>query len=337
MDPSAPKEDDIIAMKRDYKRQAFDREIRALFKQGRETIQSRHGTAMELGDERIELTCLNAYERLYDEKTSPEDHYCYFETLYNRNRDAILNTIDSDAWTTKRIYIQFGEGIAIKGVDASRSSRRIRSFRIMLAEIFTMAFELQNTAEAALDGIDEKFIQGAANKDLIRPNILLLHLMRIFYHLHDGGDRLQLGKIVTHLEADLGVTSKTVGSEPWIRPSAAGPPAGVTSGIAPLFAMATDMMTSMGYTVPAEMRPPTDADMQSMVSNVFNHPVAQNAIRGMLSGVEGCTDIPSALQQVMKSVSDPATMSAINETVMETAHFSGHLPPAGAAASSTPI
>jgi hypothetical protein len=322
--------DEKIA-KAEFKRTAFDREFRLLTKQAQETIQARYGMTMELGESRPELICLNRYINIYNSMT-PEEHYCYFETLYNRNRSAILNCLKDDRWIrTGRLNIQFGEGF--RGME-----QKCKQIRIMLSDIFLIACDLQSSAEKALDGIDEKFAQAAGGKDLIRPTILLLHLMRIFYHLNDGDDKVQLGSIVTQLENDLGVTKKTVGSEPWkaIAASSAPSPSLAAGGLTSIFTMATDMMERMGYKPPPEMKPPTESEISNVISSVFNSDVTQSAIQNMFTGLQDCQDFGSAIQHVVKNVTDPTTMEAIQGSVMQTAQFATSSEHGNAASSSSP-
>jgi hypothetical protein len=194
----------------------------------------------------------------------------------------------------------------------------------MLSEIFLIACDLQQTAERALDGFDEQIAQAAGGKDLIRPNILLLHLMRIFYHLNDGADKESLGIIVTQLENELGVAKKTVGSEPWVTTtpiSTSGQQTAASGGLSGLFTMATSMMEKMGYKPPPGMKPPSEGEISTVISTVFNNETTQNAIQGMFTSLQGCQDFGSAVQTVVKNVTDPATMEAIQGSVMQTAQM----------------
>lgn len=296
--------------KAELKKTAFDREFRLFVKQSQETIQARYGMSIELGETRPELVCLNRYLSIYN-GMAPHEHYGYFETLFNRNRKEILNCLKDDRWIrTGRLVIQFGDGV--KGM-----ADKCKQIRIMLSDIFLIACDLQALAEKALDGIDEQFAHAAGGKDLIRPNILLLHLMRIFYHLNDGPDKEALGAIVTQLESDLGVTKKTVDETP-VNP-------GVGGGLSSLFTMATSMMERMGIKPPANMKPPTEAEINNVINSVFNNDNTQNAIQSMFSSLQGCADFPSAVQNVVKNVTDPATMGAIQESVMKTAEAAGYV------------
>ena len=318
INPSVGEPVDEKAVKNAFKKKAFDKELRSLIKQSQETINARYGTAIEFGDVRTELVCLNRYLNIYN-STEPHEHFQYFETLYGRKRKDILNCLKDDRWIrTGNIVLQFGEGI--------RSTREIeekrKQVRIMLSDIFLIACELQVQAEKALDGIDEKFAQAAGGKDLIRPNILLLHLIRIFYYLNDGTDKVQLGEIVTQLENDLGIENKTAAEPSTVDSSKASGTAGA-GGLSGLFTMATSMMERMGYKPPAGMKAPSEAEINTVINSVFNNETTQNAIQGMFSSLQGCTDFGSAIQTVVNNVSDPKTMAAVQNSVMQTAQTLG--------------
>lgn len=304
----------------EFRHDAFDKEFRLLIKQAQETVQARYGLSLELGDVRPELICMNRYLSLYNNMT-PSEHFQYFENMFNRFRTQILNTLASDIWLRNgRIAIQFGEGV-------KEVMERSKQIRIPISDVFVIACELQATAEKSLDGIDEKFVNGTADKDLIRPNILLLHLMRIFYHLNDGADKEALGVIVTHIENELGVPRKTVGSEPWkVQPV---PPISIQNakgGLSSLFDMATGMMEKMGFQPPAGLKRPSEEEMGSVISSVFQSETTQNAMQGIFTSLQGCNDFGTAIQTVVRNVTDPTTMSAIQESVTQTAQFAAAQP-----------
>lgn len=304
---------DENATKLALKKKLFDKEFRSLIKQSQETINARYGTSIEFGNIRPELVCLNRYLSIYN-SMDPQEHFQYFETIYGRKRKEILNCLKDDRWIrTGNLIIQFGDGI--------KSTREIeekrKQVRIMLSDIFLIACDLQAQAEKGLDGIDEKFAYAAGGKDLIRPSILLLHLMRIFYHLNDGTDKAKLGEIVTELENDLAVENKTVQTPEVAKtPVAAGPMP--TGGLSGLFTMATSMMEKVGYKPPPGMKAPSENEINAVISSVFNNETTQTAIQGMFSSLQGCTDFGSAVQEVVKNVTDPKTMEAIQGSVFQT-------------------
>ena len=308
---------DDRALKAEFKKAAFDREFKAFAKQAQETISARYGMSIEFGNVRPESVCLNRYLSIYN-NTDPQEHYRYFETLYNRKRSEILNCLKDDRWIrTGNIVIQFGDGMK----SSKEYEERRKQIRIMISDIFLIACDLQEQAEKSFDGLDEKFIQAAGGKDLIRTNILLLHLMRIFYHLNDGADKDQLGVIVSQLEDDLGVPRKTVGEEPWKMAAQASTLPAATGGLSGLFTMATSLMERMGYKPPPGMKPPTEAEISNVIGTVFNNETTQNAIQGMFSSLQGCQDFGSAVQAVVKNVTDPETMGAIQASVEQTAQL----------------
>jgi hypothetical protein len=318
---SAPKEENLptptntgiteLNEKAEHKKKAFDRELRSLISQAKEIIIARYGTSIELGDVRVEAVCLNRYLNIYN-SMSPQEHYRYFETLYNRKRTDILNTLKSDIWIRSGVIIQFGEGIKVsKEIEEKR-----KQVRIMLSDIYMIARDLQLSAEKSLSNVDESYSQAMGGKDLIRPTILLLHLMRIFYHLNDSSDKEQLGAIVSHLEDDLGVTRKTLvnNSTTNILPQGEG-----NNALGGLFNMATNMMERMGYKPPPGMKPPSEAEISTVINTFFNNETTQNAIQGMFSSLQGCQDFGTAVQEVVKNITDPKTMEAIQDSVVQTA------------------
>lgn len=288
--------------KRDQKKKFFDKEFRALFKQSQETIFAKYGASMEYGNIRQESVCLNKYLAVYN-NMDPTEHYRYFETLFGQKRREILNTIQDNSWTKgSKIVIQFGQGSSV----SKELEQKRKQVRIMLSDIFTIAYELQSDAEQNIEELGKEFTDGS--RDLIRPNILILHLMRIFYHLNDGSDKEQLGKIVTHFENELGVSKKSVGEDRKSLPIE-------TGGLSGLFSMATNVMKRMGFETPAGMEAPSESDISNVITSVFNHEGTQSVIQGMFSSLKGCNDIQGAIEAVVKSVSDPETMRNIQGTV----------------------
>ena len=297
--------------KKEYVKKSFDREFLAFMKQSQETINARYDVSMEFGDIRKELVCLNKYQNIYNNMT-PDEHYIYFEKLYNRKRSEILNILNDDNWLRKdNICIQFGEGIkSSKEIEEKR-----KQVRIYVSDIYNITKDLQSKAEKSLDGIDESLASEIGGKDLIRPQIFQLHLMRIFYHLNDDSDKQQLGKIVTQLENILGVPKKTVNDEMFkslSQNSTSG-----ANGLSGLFNMATSMMEKMGYKPPPGMAPPSDKEIGEVIQGIFGNDTTQNAIKNMVSSLQDCTDFSSAIQEVVKNVTDPKTMEAIQGSVMK--------------------
>jgi hypothetical protein len=311
-EPTGPSE----VLKADFKKSSFDRAFRKFIEEANETIATRYRAMIEIGDIRVEQVCLNQYLNIYN-KMTPEEHFEYVELMYNRYRMKILNTRTDDSWLQKEnVIIQFGQGLR-------ELPERCKQIRIMVSNIYKMACELQVQAEKSLEGLDEKYSQGAGGKDLIRPRILLLHLFRMFYALTDGIDKPQLGTIITAYEEELNVPKKTVGSEPWNLNNNINPAniMGNGAGLSGIFTMATNMMEKLGYKPPEGIKAPTEAEITNIMTGVFQHETTQNAIQGMFTQLQGCNDFNSMVQTVVKNVADPTTMEAIQGAVIQTANI----------------
>ncbi len=293
----------------------FDKELRKLISESIETINVRYKKSMELrGDIRHELYCINRYFEIY-KKMNPMEHYCYFETIYNKHRINILNTLDDDSWLRNGdITIHFGEGMKS---DPEIEAKR-KNVKILLSAIYLIACDLQQMELMSRDGLDEKF--AAATKDELRPNIILLHLMRIFYHLHDGKDKEELVNIVDKLETQLGVTKKTKQFLSQNDLSSA-PTTGALSGI---FNLATDMMKKLGVNAPENLKPPTETEISDVINKVFSNDATQNAIQNMLSSMKDTKDFGSAFQQVIKTVANPETIGNLQESIKQTTEIALH-------------
>lgn len=300
---------------------AFDQEVRSLIKQCQDTIISKYPDEIvrELKPP-VELVSLHRYNTIYC-SMDPAEHYRYFETIYNRKRLDILQCLKGDAtkgdchvddrWIrTGNLVVQFGEGV--RAVSREIEEKR-KLVRLMLTDIYLIAGDLQHQAEQAMNELSDITPDG---KDLIRTNILLLHLMRIFYHLNDGADKKVIGEIVTFLEAELGVTKRTV-SAPAVPTAATAAP--TTGGLSSLFTMATSMMEKFGMKTPAGLKPPTEQEITSVMTNVFSNQATQNALQSVISGLNNPQDFGSAIQKAVASVTDPKTLEAIQGSIMNTA------------------
>lgn len=290
----------------------FDREFNLLIKRSREVIETRYCSLLSLGQTRAELVTLNRYQSIYKNMT-PQEHYVYFDTIYNRNRNSILNTIADDRWLRNEgIVVQFGEGIR----DLPESYRQIR---IMLSDIYKIACELQSKAEKSLDGIDEKFA-AEVGQDLILPDIMLLHLTRIFCILNTSSDKEKLSKIVGHFEDRLAVpVVNRLAAMENVNNTVAPAQGPVGGGLSGLFSLATSVMEKIGIKPPAGMKHPTEEEVITAISAVFNHETTQNALQSVVSTFQGNQDIGAAVQSVVKNIADPATLNTIKDSVIQTA------------------
>jgi hypothetical protein len=324
------------------KKIAFDREVRALIKQASDTIISKYPDEdVREFNPPVELVTLNRYNTIYG-NTSPTEHYKYFETIYNRKRMEIITCLKDDASKGERhiddrwlcagkLVVQFGEGIKAASRELDEKRKQVQ---IKLSDIYNIACELQKQAEEFIGETGANADSGG--KDLIRTNILMLHLMRIFYHLNEGADKKQIGEIVTFLEAELGVSKRTVttAAADVAKQAATGPATG--GGLSSLFTMSLSMMEKFGYKPPAGLVPPSEEDITKVISNVFSNEATQNALQSVFTGLNGTKDFGTAIQKAVAGVTDPKTMEAIQSSVMNTAQEALNRPGQGTAPTSAP-
>lgn len=290
-----------------FKRSSFDTQFRKLVSQLLEIIKERHGDDVIRG----ETVLLNKYMTIY-EKTTPEEHYQYFENLFNRNRQKILDSLNDDKWLRKgKQVIQFGEGLTM--------SESLRKIRIPLSDIYNMACELRKNAENILDGLESTGEN--ISTDVIRPSIIQLHLMRIFYHLIDTEDKREIGQILTSLENELQCKVHTVGHEPWrIAPQRTQSSSSSSSsgGLSKLFPLAISMMEKFGVKAPEGMIPPFEDDISNVITTVFESQGAQSMVQGLIGSLNGCTDLGTAIKTVVNTVGDQNSIGIIEESIKNT-------------------
>lgn len=288
----------------------FDKEVGKLLKQCIETITTRYKEIISIEGKHADLASTEKYTKVYN-RMKPNEHIEHYETLYNANRRQFLSVLDDDKFLRNgNLYVS----VLKLTRDSEPVHRTIeKQARIPISNIYRMACELRDAHIAAYDGYDG-IVVPESNTDELRPQIILLHLFRIFYHIITTSDQTALGKIVTTLESNLGVKTRTVVT-PGISAASASDIA-TGGGLSSLFTMATSLMSKMGLNPPENIKPPSESEITNVISQVFNSQHTQNAIQGMMSSLQGCNDFESAVGTVIKSVSDPATMEAIQASVV---------------------
>ena len=316
------------------KKTSFDHEVRALIKQAQDTVISKYpDEAVRELKPPMELVSLNRYNTIYT-NMSPTEHYKYFETIFNRKRMEIITCLKGDAskgerhiddrWLrTGNIVVQFGEGTKAPSREIEEKRKLVR---IMLSDIYLIACDLQRQAEEVLSEIGADTGDKDISRDLIRSSILMLHLMRIFYHLNEGNDKKQLGEIVTFLEIELGVSKRTISMSSVDVATKAATAGAATGGLSSLFHLATNMMKQFGVEPPKDMIPPSEEEITKVISNVFSNEATQGVLQSVITGLNGTQDFGTAIQKAVAGVTDPKTMEAIRSSVMSTAEQAANRP-----------
>lgn len=281
----------------------FDREIKSLFTQSLEILNIRYNVSVNLGKPKKDIAYLNRYKSIYT-ATKPSEHFGYFETLLEDKRKFILNTLDNDDWLKNgNIVIQFGEGI--KGL-----SDKCKDIKILLSNIYNCAIELQESAKKLVSDLSDEYAQ---NRDLIRPSIILLHLMRIFYAICEEEDKKTIGLIVTKLEIDLNIKVRTVKS---FTPSLGG-----ESGFEGIFNIAKSAMAAGGIELPEEIQAPTNDQFKEVMQTLFSNDGAKSIFQKLAASLQNNDDVTTTMQNILHTAMDPETLKNIQSSFLQTAEI----------------
>ena len=289
----------------------FDKEFRALISQLDDILKKRYELESSVGRTRKETICLNRYFEIY-KQMDPSEHYIYFENLLQRHKLSILDSLNNDDWLKNDIVIQFGEHI--KGFN-----KKCENIKIMLSEIYICACFLRSSAEKTLSDLSSDLSK--SNVDLIRPSIILLHLMRIFYILCDEEQlKPSLGIIVTQLENDLNIKNKTI-PIPQTNLLSNFNPADAISLITSMFSSATSALKSSGVELPDDFQLPSNEQMSQVLTNVLENEGTKNILNTLSNSLKSKQDVGSTIQSLLASVNDPATLEVMNNSLLKTAEI----------------
>lgn len=283
----------------------FDRELKALFKESLEILNCRYGVSASLGKVRKEITYLERYQSIY-KATTPDEHHIYFENLFEEKRRLIFKTLTNDTWLKEgNVVIQFGEGF--KGL-----SEKCKDIKILLSNIYNCAIELQDSAQKIAANLSEECAQ---NKDLIRPSIFLLHLMRIFYVVADEHDKKPVGDIITTLENDLNIKVKTVKPEGTFNATPG------DSGLETIFNVAKGAMKLGGLEVSDDIQAPTVAQFGEVLQTLFSNDGTRSLFQKFSDSLKNNDDMETTVQNLLRTAVDPETMQSIQQSFMQTAEI----------------
>lgn len=295
----------------DTKETQFNKEFRALITQSEEILKVRYKLEMSVGRPKKEILCLNRYHEIYNHM-EPCEHYIYFENLLERHKYKILDSLNNDDWLKKDIVIQFGEGV--KGF-----SKKCENIKIMLSEIYLCACFLRQSAEKTLSDLSPDL--ATTNIDMIRPSIILLHLMRIFYILCDEENlKTSLGVVLTQLETDLHIQNKTV---PVTQTNllANFKPADAISLLTNFVSIAKSTLKSSNIDLPDDFQLPDNDQITKVFTDVMENENTKKILNTFSNSLANKQDAGSTIQSLIASVNDPATIESMCNSVMKTAEI----------------
>jgi DNA-binding FrmR family transcriptional regulator len=293
----------------------FDKSFRDYIKKCKDTIKDNFGDDMDKAYRDPNMETIKNYFRLY-KKMNVSEHYQYFEKIYSVNRSQILSG-ENDEWIRKGdIIIQLG-GLTPTGNKATDEKRKRN--RIYVSNIYNLSCDLRDQTKDLYNGIDMEYIEEKGKSDMKGPDLLLLSIMMIFFHLNSNDDKVLLVKIINKLEDKLGITIKTEMANPTSNINIGASSDNTGSSFSGLFSIARTIMESSGIKPPPDMKTPTDGDVSKAINAVFQNEGTQNVIQKMVSSLQGCTDIGTAIQSVVKDIANPTTISALQTSIQQTA------------------
>lgn len=263
------------------------------------------------------MKTIKRYFQLY-KKMNVSEHFQYFETIYSVNRSKILNNND-DEWIRKGdIIIQLG---GLKSTGNKSTDEKRQQIRIYVSNIYNISCEIRKEVKELYADIDEQYIEEKGKLNMQGPDLLLLNIMKIFFHLSTGDDKTLLVKIINKLEDKLNILVKTemiVTSTNSTNNNNSG------SSFSGLFSIARTIMESSGIKPPPEMKTPTDEDVSRSINAVFQNEATKSVIQKMVTSLQGTTDIGSAIQSVVKDIANPTTINALQTSIQQTAQQAVH-------------
>jgi hypothetical protein len=223
----------------------------------------------------------------------------------------ILKSLDNDNWIKNgNIVIQLGEHLDVKD--------KFKNYKIMLSKIYQCAIELQESAIKTSSGLSSTLT--TQNKDLIRPSILLLHLMRLFYAVCQEEDKNKLLEVIGVLEKDLNVKNRLV--KPSLLPQL-GPhlmaDGGNGSSLAPVFDVATNLMKQVGLPVPDDVKAPTDGQIIDVLQTIKNNEAVVNLFQTVADSFKNNQDFASLATDFMQNMLKPEQMEGFKNSILKTA------------------
>lgn len=296
------------------KSENFDRELKALFTQSKEIINSRYAISKNIKP-RKEMICLERFESIYN-KVTPSDFYIYFESLYDKKRHTIHKSLDNDAWLRNgNIIIQFGEyDDNLRG--------KCDNIKILLSNIYNCAVELRESSKNTFSDFSEEL--AGQDLNIIRPSIILLHLLRIFYHLaKNDDDTLALSILVNTIEEDLNVKNKTVKPKPFVNPlaSLAANTDMLSDTLNTIFTTLSTVARQVGIEGMDELQAPTGKQIKDGLDSTINNEKVQNGIGNLMQSINNKDDLVTSITNFAKEVMTPEMLATIQNGLVKTAQI----------------
>lgn len=305
-EPEDPRPDLI----KDAKEAYFRRELNAFIDLAVIVSHTAHKSELEYGFKKIEdipeISGPGYYKQILDHpKLDISFIYSEFEIAFGKRRKAILAGLKDLSWTIQRGYnINYGKKEELKKV------------HIPIDTIFTLANENLVKLEERLANIEEKLIDEGSKYELKHHILLLLHLLRLFFIVNIGKDRITLAIMVKSLEDELNVV---IGERciP-VNANLGSSSTGLASGVGQAFGTISNLMRSIGINPPEGVRPPTDDQLSNIISGVFNNPTLQATVQSSMAGLNGSNNTTDVVASIMGNIIKGDVLQDITQATTST-------------------
>jgi len=282
------------------KEQYFRREFNTFLNLALQVGQITHKTDIEYGSKKVEdileLAGPGYFKQiLAHPKTDIKIMYSKLEAAFATRRKSIIKGLDDLSWTVMRGYtIHYGPA----------NDPKFKMIQIPLDVIFANARENLSKLEERLAETEVKIemVDENTKYELKHHILLLLHLLRMFFIVSIGNDRITLAVMVRNLENELNMVlgERCIPVNADLGDTAA--EGGLAGGVGQAFGTITGLMKRIGINPPAGIRPPTESQLSTIITGVFNNPALQQTIQTSMAGLNNTSNSNEVVASIMGNI-----------------------------------
>ena len=247
------------------------------------------------------LVYLEQYEDVYG-KTPAQSHVQYFQMIYDKYRDDILN--GNDSWLRdNKLVIHYSP-------DPNVATDR----RLYLSAIYVTACKIRREIEDSMDGLPDV----NQSKEMLFTDAFLLHLYRTFKYItclegYDMEDYTKVDAKLIAIMGNLGLNPDgTIKDKEKDKEKTKDKDDDKSDPLSALVGTATDVMRKMGMNIPAGAIPKGE-DLTGAISQMFNNPQAQNMFGNIFKQFSNSGNIGDVMQNIVRNIGDPKLTQAVSE------------------------
>lgn len=298
-----------------HKEEYFRYEVNAFLDLAIKIGQIAHKTDLEYGtkkvEEILELAGPGYFKQiLAHPKTDIKYLYSRFEIAFASRRKSIIKGLDDLSWTVHRGYtILYG----------AANDPKFKMIQIPIDVIFALAKENLSVLEDKLaeTEIKPELYDDETKYELKHHILLLLHLLRLFFTVSIGADRITLAIMIKNLEDNLNMVigERCIPVSANLGTTSEG---GLAGGVGQAFGTISNLMRSIGINPPEGVRPPTDAQLSTIISGVFNNPALQQTVQSSMAGLQNSSNTNDVVANIMGNIIKADVLQDITQATTST-------------------